>query len=121
MNRPSTAWLLHAAPPADLAALIGDLRALRAHGASDAETAAATQGICHALEVLSLDELAHLERAALGMPAGTDHAPASRPAIEDEDADPVGPPRRRSTTDGGGPVRWAPPPALPILDAPDPS
>lgn len=120
MNRPTTAWLLQAAPPADLAALIGDLRALRAHGASDADTAAATQGICQALAVLSPDELALLEQAALGMPAGTAPAQPERPAVEDEDADPVGAPRRRSTTDSGGAVRWASAGALPILDATDP-
>lgn len=87
MRHPSSARLLHASPPADLGALIGDFRALVSHGATDADTVEAIAQICRALRALSIAEVATLERAAQGMPADP---PGLGPASEDEDADPVG-------------------------------
>jgi len=88
MSRPPSARLLRAAPPADLAALIGDFRALVSHGESDADTAAAAAQICRVLRVLSRSEIESLELAAQGMPAKQGNFGS---ALEDEDADPVGP------------------------------
>jgi len=88
MSRPSSARLLHASPPADLAALIGDFRALVLHGESDVDTAAASAQICRVLRVLSRSEIESLELAAQGMPAEPGHFGSG---LEDEDADPVGP------------------------------
>jgi hypothetical protein len=87
MRRESSARLLQAAPPPDLAALIGDFRALASHGASDADTAAVVEQICRMLRVLSQAEVEFLEQAAQGMPA---EPGPSGSAFEDEDADPVG-------------------------------
>ena len=92
MSRQSAPRLLHAAPVADLGALFGDFRALVLHGASQADTAAAVEQICRSLRGLSPAEMAVLEQAAQGMPAGPKPTRPSDAgaAVEDEDADPVG-------------------------------
>jgi len=90
VSRPSSARLLHASPAADLGALIGDFHALVSHGATDADTVETAAQICRALRALSVVEVEILGKVAQGMPAD----PARLgPAVENEDADPVGPAR----------------------------
>jgi hypothetical protein len=84
----SSARLLHAAPTADLGALIGDFHALVSHGAPDVDTAEVAAKICRKLRSLSTAEMEILERTAQGMPPD---AAQRGSACEDEDADPVGP------------------------------
>lgn len=74
MTRDTSHSAPHVAPPSDLGVLRGDLGPLQSHNASDVDTETTAKKICRLLRSPS-------QADALG----------SGMAVEDEDADPVGP------------------------------
>ena len=74
MRRDGSHLAPHVAPPPDLGVLRGDLGPLQSHNASDVDTEATARKICRLLRSPS-----QADAFGTGM------------AVEDEDADPVGP------------------------------